>query len=244
MCFHASQSKSLTTVENSYNAYRTKAFDIGEHDLSAYHFNGFDHPELAIIPQEYKDQVHPAIWGLVPSNIPGYEQNDFYSKMKGASLNAKSEKIFDYPLYSNSIFSRRCIIPISGFFEFHHFNNKTYPYFIKRADAALFSVAGIYSVGSGITSFTMLTKKAMPFMANIHNKAKRQIVMLPTDLEKDWLSDNLSESQIMELINLAYPDDELTAHTVSKDIVNPTIESNYEAILDPFLYSEIEYRLF
>ena len=50
----------------------------------------------------------------------------------GSGLNARSEKLFDYWLYEKSAFTKRCIIPVSGFFEPHEYNNKKFPIHIKR----------------------------------------------------------------------------------------------------------------
>ncbi|WP_010521142.1 SOS response-associated peptidase [Aquimarina agarivorans] len=245
MCYHISQTKSLSELEEIYNVRRSNIFAIGKHAIHGLYLDGFKHPELAILTQEKPKELYPAKWGLIPKNIIAAMQKKYYLKIKGDSLNAKSENIFDYPLYSNSIYTKRCIIPITGFIGLHHLNNEIYPHFIERYDQSTISIAGIYSVSDNTVSFTMLTKNANSFMARIHNKAQRQLVMLDGSFEKDWLSKNLNDKQIMEIINSNYNDNELKSYTISKKIFEPKhTAKNRETVLKPVIYSELENQLF
>lgn len=70
-------------------------------------------------------------------------------------------------------------------------------------------------------------------------------MILSKELENAWLSDNLNENQIKEIINTRYQDDQLETYTVSKDIFNPSIDSNTMDIAEKQIYPELEdFRLF
>ncbi|WP_074406649.1 SOS response-associated peptidase [Aquimarina megaterium] len=241
MCYHAAQERNVRLLEKRYGVKRTDLFDIRDNDFSAYHFNGYAHPDMLFVPQESKEELIPGLWGIMPHTQHGAYQNDYYKKIapKGGGLNARSESAFDHFIYKWSIFERRCIIPLSGFFEPHKFNGVSYPCYFSAKDDDVLSVAGIYSVGNdGTVSFTMFTKQASPWFAKIHNKSgdKRQIVLLDNELEKEWLRDDLNEKHIQELFNVRYNDDLLTAHPVSRDLFSRSIDSNRKDIKEPVDY--------
>ena len=72
---------------------------------------------------------------------------------------------------------------------------------------------------------------------------KRQPILLSKEVENNWLMDDLNESQIREIINLPYDDDSLETFTVSKDLFNPTIDSNSMDITEPVNYPELDNSL-
>ena len=134
-------------------------------------------------------------------------------------------------MYEKAAFVKRCIIPVTGFFEPYHYNNQSYPIHIKRKDADLIGLAGIYTVVENIVTYTILTKNASPLFGKIHNKKLRQPVIIPKDLEKDWLDTSLHQAEIEQLIATPYKDVEIDAYAVSKDLFNSRVDSNTASIL-------------
>ena len=244
MCFHAAQQKKVKDIERRYEVTRTEAFEIAENDFSAYHLNGFQHPEMLIIPQQGVTKVHPAIWGIMPKNEKGLNQNEYFKKAArfGGGLNAQSEKAFNHFIYKHSIFEKRCIIPVTGFFEPHEHNKKKYPFYFTSREDDFLSIAGIYSLTvDGYVTFTMLTKEASPLFEKIHNTKKRQVVLLDKELEKEWLRDDLNQTHIQELIDVEYNDDTIEAYPISKDLFSPRVDSNHEDIIQKVDYSELTF---
>ena len=241
MCYHISQTKIARQIEHQY--------DVSLHDEKlreffnrpAFHLNGFSHPNMLIIPQEETSVLKAAHWGIAPSKTQSDKLIDYYKQSIrfGGGLNAQSEKLFDHFIYKYSALSRRCLIPVTGFFEPHEHNKKKYPYYIHRANNESFTLAGIYTVLDEIVTFAVLTKEASPLFASIHNLRKRQPVILHKSFEQEWLKDSLSENQVKELIIATFPDNELEAYTVSKDLFNPRIDSDTPDILDKVTYLEL-----
>ena len=241
MCYHISQTKIARQIEHQY--------DVSLHDEKlreffnrpAFHLNGFSHPNMLIIPQEETSVLKAAHWGIAPSKTQSDKLIDYYKQSIrfGGGLNAQSEKLFDHFIYKYSALSRRCLIPVTGFFEPHEKNRKKYPYFIHRADSESFTLAGIYTIIDQIVTFAVLTKEASPLFAGIHNMRKRQPVILRKEFEQEWLKDALTENQVKELIAPTYPENEIEAYPISKDLFNPRIDSNRPAILDKVTYLEL-----
>lgn len=233
MCFHTSHTKKVKKVENRFNVDLIDEKYRETYDTPHFHNNGFQHLDSLIIPQQKATHLIPATWGIVPSTLKVAEVKDYYkAQLKyGSGLNARSEKLFDYWLYKKSALIKRCIIPVTGFFEPHEFEKKKYPIHIKRKDADIIGLAGIYTVVENVVTYTILTKSASLLFSKIHNKKLRQPILLSKDIEADWLNTSLNEQELKALLELPYKDNEVEAFAVSKDLFNSRIDSNTAEIL-------------
>ena len=59
-------------------------------------------------------------------------------------LNARAETVFELPSFRSPVLSKRCLIPATGYFEFHHRDKNAIPYYIFLKDEAIFSFGGLY----------------------------------------------------------------------------------------------------
>ncbi len=247
MCYHTRFTENLSNLESRFKASLHKDSNRLFFEIPRFHINGFSHPDMLILPQEEPSALIPSIWGIVPTKVKETGLKEYYKQAVkfGGGLNAQSEKLFEHFIYKHSSLNRRCIIPVTGFYEPHHFNKKKYPYYVHNKNKVPMSLAGIYTVLDKIVTFSILTKSASPLLEKIHNTKKRQPMILSKELENAWLSDNLNENQIKEIINTRYQDDQLETYTVSKDIFNPSIDSNTMDIAKKQIYPELEdFRLF
>lgn len=234
MCFHSSHTKKVKKVEKRFDVSIVDEKYRETYDNPHFHNNGFEHLNSLIIPQQKNNVLIPSAWGIVPNTYKVSEIKDYYKQQLkyGSGLNARSEKLFDYWLYQKSALTKRCILPITGFFEPHHYNNKSYPIHIKRKDNELFGLAGIYTVVENIVTYTILTKTASPLFSKIHNKKLRQPILISKGLEKEWLNSSLNQTKVEQLLNTPYNDSELDVYAVSKDLFNSKVDSNTSSILD------------
>ena len=121
-------------------------------------------PVLRLVAGERQfDQMH---WQL----IPGYEPK---FKTKLSTINARSETVFTSKLYRDLVIRQRCILPISGFFEWKTDGERKRPFSIHLCDELIMSVAGIWETWKPGTSherssFSILTTAANQFMSKIH----------------------------------------------------------------------------
>ncbi len=159
--------------------------------------NGFSHPRLPIIKIQGSKKIVIGEWGLIPSD----ENNAKGFRKIANTLNAKIETVAQLPSYRDSI-SRRCLIPVTEFYEYKWIDAKGKLKILHRIKAKgqdLFSLAGIYSpfhddvTGELIDSYTILTTEANTLMAEIHNSKKRMPVVLHKDEEELWLNNDSME---------------------------------------------------
>jgi putative SOS response-associated peptidase YedK len=216
-------------------------------DLPIYHSSGFSHPELLIYTDRSPEFPEVATWGLVPQWVKDEPQ---MKKQWNNTLNARGETIFEKPTFRTAAKNNRCIIYVDGFYEHHHYNKKTYPFYIYRKDKLPMALAGLWSewknpdTGGIINTFSIVTTTGNAIMAKIHNNPKleepRMPVILPKALEDRWLhsiEDELDIKAIKELIK-QYPEDELQAHTVAK-LRGKEYAGNIETIADEVVYGEM-----
>lgn len=242
MCFHTSQTSSAKQLENRFQAKFINEKIKSKFDTPKYHLNGFEHPDMPIITQELSDTILPAVWGIVPKQENPENLSAYFKKASkfGGGLNAKSEKLTSHFLYKQVYQTKRCLILVDAFFEPHHVHSRPFPYLIKRKDNQAFALAGIYSrFENGLVTCSILTRKAMPYMAKIHNVKKRQPIILNLDLEQQWLSHGLKDNEIFELIDTDYDEQLLESYPVDKKLFRPKEDSNVSDILKPVQYPEL-----
>jgi len=100
--------------------------DIDEDIEPLYYINGFTFPVLpAIISIDGTVKLESLQWGLIPHWAKDTETAD---KLRGMTLNARSETIFEKPAFKYAINKSRCLIPATGFFEWTELNKKKYPF--------------------------------------------------------------------------------------------------------------------
>ncbi|PNW27427.1 SOS response-associated peptidase [Formosa algae] len=240
MCFHTSQTAKVKAFERKFKVKISNVNLENYFDIPQYHLNGFTHPNMLVIPQQKSEVLAPGVWGIVPEGTSKDEITGYYNESLkfGGGLNARSEKAFEHFIYKHSIMEKRCVIPVSGFYEPHEYKGKKYPYFFKNEDESPLALAGLYSVIDTYITFTILTKAASPLFAKIHNKKNRQPLILGADQTACWLSSDTSESEIKDVLKFNYDESLLQTYTVSKDVFSPKIDSNVASSIVPFQYPE------
>jgi putative SOS response-associated peptidase YedK len=183
-----------------------------------------DGPVLRLIDGERG--FEPMRWQLVPNWEP-----DFSTKL--STINARSETVFESPLFGELVSRQRCIIPLSGFFEWKNEGGKRRPFKIHLQTNAIMSVAGMWEVWRPGTrferrSFTILTTAANRFMREIHD---RMPVILDSSIIDDWLSPETHEREELESFMKPCSDDWLSAAEISSLVNSP--RNNSPEVLHP-----------
>jgi putative SOS response-associated peptidase YedK len=132
-------------------------------------------------------------WQLVPRWEPEF-------KTKLTTINAKSETVFESRLFRNIVVRQRCIVPLSGFYEWKKEDGAKRPYRIHLQDNSIMNVAGIWDTWRSGTpearhSFSILTTSANKFMSEIH---ERMPVILSKEQIDDWLSLEVHEPETLK----------------------------------------------
>jgi putative SOS response-associated peptidase YedK len=165
-------------------------------------------------------------WQLIPRYEPVF-------KTKLTTINAKSETVFKSSLFGELVERQRCIVPISGFYEWKRDGKTKRPFKIHLVDEQIMSLAGIWDTwlpGSKRerSSFSILTTAANAFMREIHN---RMPVILGRADEEEWLDPEVHEQSVLQRMFKPCPSEWLTAVEVSP-LVN-SAKNNGPDVLQP-----------
>lgn len=162
-------------IEERFDA----AFERKDLDWPQGRINGFSRPHTPVIIDSSPKELILMRWGFEP----------FWANGK-AFLNSRIEKAeMTNPFKKYTC--QRCIIPVSGFYEWQYENaagRKTpikHPFIITPPDAKFMALAGIYDDQG---NYVIMTTEANELMATIHNSKKRMPVVLKREEEKLWLS--------------------------------------------------------
>jgi putative SOS response-associated peptidase YedK len=143
------------------------------------------------------------------------------------TLNARSETVFNLPSFKTSIHTKRCLLPATGYFEFHHCDKTVTPYYIFLKDEEIFSLGGIYEFWQNpltketTQTFTILTVTANELCAQIHNGGKnpfRMPLIISRENEDQWLNPSLKTIDIQQFF-LPFPAQRMDAYPISKDFL-------------------------
>lgn len=202
---------------------------------------GFSHPLLPVITAE--KEFKRLSWGLVPAWV---KDQTTATKLSIQTLNAMSETVESKPSFRTAVKEKRfCIVPVNGYYEWHHHaNGEKYPFFIYPKNDKLFLMAGLYehwrnpATGKELQSFTVLTTEANERLAWIHNSKKRMPVILNLQDAKRWIDPLISFADKQSLLK-PFPQEEMLDHSISKLITSRKENPNQAAVLEPFVYSEL-----
>jgi len=199
---------------------------LGEKIGPHYHATGFDHPDVPVITDNARNKIQLFNWGLIPMWVKDVRKA---VELSNRTLNARGEEIFEKTSYKSAAKYRRCLVLIDGFFEYHWKNEKSFPHHIELINNEPMALAGLWetwkleSEDLVRNTFTIVTTKANPLMAHIHNKPKGSIesrmpLIIPKELEDEWLKpvqDPLDIEEVKSIIT-PYDPEEMHAFTVPK----------------------------
>ncbi|MFI8379627.1 SOS response-associated peptidase [Leeuwenhoekiella sp. NPDC079379] len=236
MCYATTLTKTKKRIEEVID----RTFEVPLEYQPYYHLNGFSHGNLQIIKMDEPEKIYPSMWCLVPS----YGMNDIPEfQKKYNTLNARSESIFKSNTFKSSALEKRCLILADGFFEPHHENGNSTPYFCYQPSdendddgRKLFLFAGLYTElekDNDSYSCTILTTDANDFFAEVHNKKKRMPLVLDSDLYDDWLSTTHNEKTLNDLIKNGFTGTDFDAYPVSNMIYKKGVNSNIAEAIQP-----------
>ena len=142
---------------------------------------------------ELSREIHSARWGLLPRWAKSPTEH-------APLINGRIESILEKPSFKDSVVRRRCVIPASGYYEWHVAADGTkQPFYITAGTDGMFALAGLYEWWSNpakdakdpsrwLLSATTLTKHTAPELAHIHD---RNPVLLSPDTFEAWLDPHI-----------------------------------------------------
>ncbi|NLE35886.1 MAG: SOS response-associated peptidase [Bacteroidales bacterium] len=233
MCFTVNVNIVREELEERYGS------ELIDHDRyrPSYYYHAYSLPSLPVVCSDRGAGIRLFRWGLVPSWAADEQEA---KEIMIKTFNARSETIASKPAFRESFASRRCLVPVRGFFEWQHLGGRKIPWYITLKGEDMFSLAGIWDswgMQGGITlnTFSVVTTRANELMEEIHNTKRRMPVILLPAAEDIWLSEGVNASDLSLLME-PVDSEMLAAHTVSPLITNMRADRNRPELIMPYTY--------
>lgn len=172
--------------------------------------SAFARPLWPVVTSKEPDRISIQRWGLLPRFIRTDEEaKDFLRKTP--TFNAISEEVEAKRTFKHAFANgQRCLIPVTSFYEWRHEGKKKIPYRIGVKGGEVFCLGGLWEEHDGVDTYTVLTTRANPLMAHIHNSKQRMPVIIPEAQWESWLSPDLTPAEVKQLCE-PVPDEALEA---------------------------------
>ena len=125
----------------------------------------------AVVQQAGGRALVPMRWGL----IPAWWQKPL-KEMKLATFNARGETVTQKPMFREAFKRHRCLIPVSGYYEWEDTPNGKQPHYFTRRDGKIVTIAGIWDqwtekpTGEILKSTAMIITSPNAFTAEVHDR--------------------------------------------------------------------------
>jgi len=236
MCFTVNVNLIREELENRYGA---TLIDPDNYRPS-YYYHAFGLPNMPVICSGDTSRIELLKWGLIPSSTANIEKANI---IRYKTFNARAESLVKKPSFSSAFPSKRCIIPVKGFFEWQHVGKDKTPWYIYNAENEIISLAGIYdnwvenTTGEVLSTFSIITTGANAMMAVIHNSGKRMPAILDKTSEVRWMDLAISQTEALSLLKPC-PSEMLQAHTISRLINSRSTDLNTPDVIKPYDYTK------
>lgn len=168
---------------------------------------------------ELSRQMRLAHWGLVP-----HWARD--RRIGARMINARTETLDSKPSFRGPLARQRCIIPVSGWYEWQVIaDGAKQPWYFFSPDAAVLAFAGLYELwadpdtppgnpGRWLLSTTIITRDSRADLARIH---PREPVALAPEAIDGWLNPARRDVELA-LRTLTTPSPVIQAHRVGTEV--------------------------
>ena len=132
-------------------------------------------------------------------------------------FNTRYESLLEKKTFTSAFKNSRCLIPISGWYEWKEEDGNKQPYYFFDTSKSLLFAAGLYwKRSSGDIETSIITREAVNSLQAIHNRSPLLLTSKQRDL---WVSDLSSEEIYSEILDYTY--DDIEFHKVDRAVNNP-----------------------
>ena len=127
---------------------------------------------------------------------------------KYSMFNARAESLEKSPAFRTPFRRKRCVVPVSGFYEWQRAKDRNHPYYITPTENRASMLAGLWDEWLNpeddqvLTSFTIVTCEAADPIKFLHH---RQPVMLSMNEVAIWLSHDADTNNLHSLVRPRLP---------------------------------------
>jgi putative SOS response-associated peptidase YedK len=170
----------------------------------------------------------PMRWGLIPT---------WWKKpikdMRLATFNARAETIAEKPMFRDSFKRRRCLMPVSGYYEWADTPEGKQPYYFTRRDGQVMTVAAIQdgwvdpATREAVRSCAMVITEPNKFVAAVHDRMP--VVLDAKDFEQWERGDMKDAAALMKPAD----EDVLQKWPVSKRVNSSRASDEDATLIEP-----------
>jgi putative SOS response-associated peptidase YedK len=149
-------------------------------------------------------------------------------KIASKLINARAEGVATRNAFKTALAQRRCIVPISGYYEWQTLKGQKRPLYIHDARGEIMPLAGIWErwrspEGVVLESFAILTRAAVGFLQDVHDRMPLEV---PRNQLDRWLDpDEQSADALAQILTAHPPLENLTAHAVAPSVNSPKYDA-------------------
>ena len=170
------------------------------------------------VPAIINNELLNTIWGYFPTWLK--EQDN-----SRPLFNSRYESLLEKKTFTSAFKNNRCLIPLSGWYEWRTENESRQPYFFHNKDNLQIFTAGLFwKRSNGDIETSIITTEAVSPLDTIHNRSP---LILNTSQIESWLSDKEVDLIYYDIKNVNYED--ILFHKVDK-AVNNTKNTNASLI--------------
>lgn len=255
MCYWVGTKKVIKSMEKRFKKepddeiaklfHETFMGDNASQFMEYYLAIGKDKPMLTtLIKEEGNFQFRNMQWTLPYTYIDAKTNTSITREL----LNTAAERVFQQ--HKKLIMKQRCLVPIDGYFEIHHFKGENYPYFIYPSKGDLFYAGGIWErriisdTEEVFDSFTLINTPPNSLTGQIHNNPKalngpRMLLLFTEDQALNYLEAKLNINQIKDLLK-PLDDKYMEAHTVVRFLKKEFVDySHTHKVQELYKYPEL-----
>ena len=226
VCYSTTLDRDLKALEQRLNRRMLVDSKRGEGalelDLPFERISAFARPLCPVVSSRSPPRISVQRWGLLPRYIRTDEEAQEFLK-RTPTYNAVSEEVEAKRTYKHAFAQgQRCLVPVTGFFEWRHEGKVKVPYRIGIKGGDVFCLGGLWEEHDGVDTYTVLTTRANPLMAYIHNSKQRMPVIVPEGQWDAWLSPDLPPAEVKRMCE-PVPEDDLEAERLGPGPVQTSL---------------------
>jgi putative SOS response-associated peptidase YedK len=135
-------------------------------------------------------------------------------------VNARAETVATLPAFRDAVRSRRCLVPVDGFYEWRNDGQVAVPFYFERADGGPLAMAGLWAShldekGSLMATLCLVTTSPNRDMSPIHG---RMPVLLTEADWQTWLAESPLDATTLARLTRPSPDGSLRLHRVGAEV--------------------------
>ena len=151
----------------------------------------------SIVPAIINNELINTKWGYFPSWLK--EQDN-----SRPLFNSRYESLLEKKTFTSAFRNNRCLIPLSGWYEWRTENDIRQPYFFYNKENLQIYTAGLFwKRSNGDIETSIITREAVPPLDTIHNRSP---LILNNFQIESWLSDKEVDLIYDDIKNVNYED--------------------------------------